>query len=185
MKKYSKWSIIIATILLGASLAIAKPVKADSTESSQSSSVVNQSSNNSQSNKNNTQTKKHFNRRDYLKRKPELVRLKHETTLYRDSDLTKKDHEIHRGRHLLISALIDSNDQKEPVLRTKDGDYLSAKKDLVEPEKPYQNPRRYHQVHYTQIKPYGKVGYDLYRGYEGIKTWKVMHRLHTWSGRNY
>lgn len=49
----------------------------------------------------------------------------------------------------------------------------------------YQNPRRYHQIHYTQIKPYGKVGYNLYRGYEGIKTWKVMHRVGTWYGRNY
>lgn len=49
----------------------------------------------------------------------------------------------------------------------------------------YQNPKGYHQVHYTQIKPYGKVGYNLYRGYEGIKTWKVMHRMGTWAGKNY
>lgn len=51
--------------------------------------------------------------------------------------------------------------------------------------KNYQNPKRYHQISYTQIKPYGKVGYTLRRGFEGIKTWKVMHRLGTWNGRNY
>lgn len=51
--------------------------------------------------------------------------------------------------------------------------------------KNYQNPKRYHQISYTQIRPYGKVGYTLRRGFEGIKTWKVMHRLGTWNGRNY
>lgn len=40
-------------------------------------------------------------------------------------------------------------------------------------------------MQYTQIKPYGKVGYNLSRGYEGIKTWKVMHRVGTWAGTNY
>ena len=49
----------------------------------------------------------------------------------------------------------------------------------------YENPKGYHQIHYTQIKPYGHVGYNLYRGYEGIKTWKVMHRMGTWYGKNY
>lgn len=50
---------------------------------------------------------------------------------------------------------------------------------------PYQNPKPYHQIHYTQIKPYGPVGYTLKPGFEGIKTWKVMHRMHTWKGKNY
>ena len=38
----------------------------------------------------------------------------------------------------------------------------------------YQNPKGYCQVQDKQIKPYGKVGYTVKRGYEGIKTWKIM-----------
>lgn len=34
----------------------------------------------------------------------------------------------------------------------------------------YQNPKAYYQVQDTQIKPYGKVGYTVKKGYEGIKT---------------
>lgn len=56
---------------------------------------------------------------------------------------------------------------------------------VIKQKKYYQNPKQYHQIHYTQIKPYGQVGYNLYRDYEGIKTWKVMQRVGTWTGRNY
>jgi cell wall-associated NlpC family hydrolase len=62
--------------------------------------------------------------------------------------------------------------------------FLPAKTSLLAAVKGYQNPKGYHQVHYTQVKPYGTVGYNLYRGYEGIKTWRVMHRLSTWAGHN-
>ncbi|WP_125588824.1 peptidoglycan-binding protein [Companilactobacillus jidongensis] len=37
----------------------------------------------------------------------------------------------------------------------------------------YQNPNGWLQVQNTQIQPVGNVGYDLYNGVEGIKTWLV------------
>ena len=37
----------------------------------------------------------------------------------------------------------------------------------------YQNPNGWLQIQNTQIKPVGTVGYDLYNGVEGIKTWLV------------
>ncbi|MFC6254719.1 NlpC/P60 family protein [Secundilactobacillus hailunensis] len=46
----------------------------------------------------------------------------------------------------------------------------------------YQNPKAYYQVQDTQIKPYGKVGYTVKRGYEGIKTWKIMKKMGTFAG---
>ncbi|WP_220728920.1 C40 family peptidase [Apilactobacillus xinyiensis] len=48
----------------------------------------------------------------------------------------------------------------------------------------YQNPKKYYQIQSSQIKPYGKVGYNLNIGYEGIKTYKVMRRLGTYGGYN-
>ncbi|WP_276804152.1 NlpC/P60 family protein [Lactobacillus hominis] len=49
-------------------------------------------------------------------------------------------------------------------------------------DKAYQNPAGYYQVQYSQIKPTGKVGYTVGRGYEGIKTWLIMRRLGTFGG---
>lgn len=37
----------------------------------------------------------------------------------------------------------------------------------------YQNPNGWLQIHNEQIKPVGNVGYPLYNGVEGIKTWLV------------
>lgn len=37
----------------------------------------------------------------------------------------------------------------------------------------YQNPNGWLQIQNTQIKPVGPVGYELYNGVEGIKTWYV------------
>lgn len=37
----------------------------------------------------------------------------------------------------------------------------------------YQNPNGWLQIHNEQIKPVGPVGYELYNGVEGIKTWLV------------
>lgn len=34
------------------------------------------------------------------------------------------------------------------------------------------------------MKPYGKVGYTVKRGYEGIKTYLIMKRLGTYNGYN-
>lgn len=47
---------------------------------------------------------------------------------------------------------------------------------------PYQNPSQFYQVSYKQIKPVGKVGYNLVRGSEGIKTWLVLRALGLNSG---
>ena len=46
----------------------------------------------------------------------------------------------------------------------------------------YQNPKPYYQVQDKQIQPYGKVGYTVKRGYEGIKTWKIMRKMGTFGG---
>lgn len=42
---------------------------------------------------------------------------------------------------------------------------------------PYQNPSKYFQIAYTQIKPSGKVGYNIAYNYEGIKAWLVLGKL--------
>lgn len=115
--------------------------------------------------------------------KVSVIKLTATSDLYQDADLTTAAGAKTAGSHLLISSSL-TNDQGQRVLKTTDGHYLAAAAKHVA-VKAYQNPRRYHQVQYTQIKPYGKVGYTLRRGYEGIKTWKVMHRLGTWNGRNY
>lgn len=39
-----------------------------------------------------------------------------------------------------------------------------AKKSYVSVPKLYQNPKKYHQIHYTRVKPYGQVGYTVSRG---------------------
>lgn len=87
----------------------------------------------------------------------------------RDAALTQVDHHAKKEYHYLTSKLVTPTDSA-PVLKLSNGKYISAKKSLIAKVKGYQNPKGYHQVHYTQIKPYGHAGYNLYRGYEGIKT---------------
>lgn len=125
-----------------------------------------------------------FNKNDYLTSNPKIIKLKKTTSLYKDSALTQKTSSAKAGQHFLIDQYINQENHP-PVLKTSTGLYLPAKKELMKKVKGYQNPKTYHQVQYKQIKPYGKVGYNLYRGYEGIKTWKVMHRMGTWAGKNY
>ena len=119
----------------------------------------------------------------YFESNPKIIKLKRSTSLYRDANLTQTVKSAKKGSHYLITKLV-KNDHGY-ALKTNSGQYLTADTNASQKVKAYQNPKKYHQVHYTQIKPYGKVGYNLYRGYEGIKTWKVMHRMGTWAGKNY
>lgn len=95
----------------------------------------------------------------------------------RDRDMSKKFLVITASAMLFIGGL--------SVAATSNISANSQTKSTQQAQKLYQNPKRYHQIHYSQIKPFDKVGYTLRRGYEGIKTWKVMHKMHTWRGRNY
>lgn len=200
MIKKQKWTTMIIAAMLSLSLTSISSVKADSVDSANLSQNTNQSAqtaNNSNSDQENPRNDNsssatapnnskptHFNSKDYLSSRPHLVRLKQTTSLYADKNLTQVTHRVNKGHHFWVKTLLKA-ENGEPVLQLRNGDYISAKKSLLAAVKPYQNPKAYHQIHYTQIKPYGKVGYNLYRGYEGIKTWKVMHRLGTWSDRNY
>lgn len=72
---------------------------------------------------------------------------------------------------------------KDSALKQKSGSM--AKKSYVSVPKLYQNPKKYHQIHYTRVKPYGQVGYTVSQGFEGIKTYLIMKRLGTYNGYNY
>lgn len=172
-----RWTAAILAALMTVSIATTT-VKADDTSANSNETQTTATTNQTSSA---TTDKVTYNKADYLTNNPKLVKVKHATTLYRDAALTKSAHNAKAGSHFLISKIIKSDDQV-PVLKTSDGFYLPAKKSLLTKVKAYQNPKQYHQVQYTQIKPYGKVGYNLSRGYEGIKTWKVMHRMGTWGG---
>lgn len=167
MNKHVKWTAAIAAALFGMSL-MTTTTQADSTNSSASSAAST------------SQVDKNVN---YFKSNPKIIKLKKSTTLYKDAALTDQAKTAQKGGHYLITSLINTDNGS--VLKTNSGLYLTADTANSQKIKGYQNPKKYHQVHYTQIKPYGKVGYNLYRGYEGIKTWKVMHRMGTWAGSNY
>ena len=171
MRKQSKWTIAIASALIGISVCATSVQAAD----------VNGNVTTSQSSETTSAT---YNKADYFSRKPQIIRVKHTTTAYKDAGLTNSARKVKSGEHFLVKGLVKPEGQA-PVVRTTSGLYLPAKTSLLASVKGYQNPRGYHQVHYTQVKPYGQVGYNLYRGYEGIKTWKVMHRLGTWAGQDY
>ena len=171
MRKQSKWTIAIASALIGISVCDTSVKAAD----------VNGNVTTSQSSETTSAT---YNKADYFSRKPQIIRVKHTTTAYKDAGLTNSARKVKSGEHFLVKGLVKPEGQA-PVVRTTSGLYLPAKTSLLASVKGYQNPRGYHQVHYTQVKPYGQVGYNLYRGYEGIKTWKVMHRLGTWAGQDY
>lgn len=136
-----------------------------------SQSVINQPSNTLQ-------------KKSYYKSNPKIIQLKETTSLYKDRNLTVSSQKVKKGERFVITNLYDLNDGKK-VLKTADNHYLNADTTLSKKIKGYQNPKQYLQVQGTQIKPYGKVGYELSRGYEGIKVWKVMHKVGTWSGTNY
>lgn len=180
MKKRNISTLIVASLF--AAMSLATTVKADDIQPTDDNPVVISPANNDTAEKDAVKTKPKKTVH-YYKSKPVVIKLKKKTSLYKDAKLSKTAGSAKKGSHLLISKLIKTSDGK--VFKTNTGKYLSADISLSSKVKAYQNPKRYHQIHYTQVKPYGKVGYNLYRGYEGIKTWKVMHRMGTWAGRNY
>ena len=156
MKKQNKWTIAIVSALIGIGACTTSVQAADTT----SDVSTNQST---------SATTTSYSKADYFSRNPKIIRVKHSTPAYSDAALTNSVRTARSGEHFLVQSLITPN-CKAPVVRTTTGLYLPAKTSLLAAVKGYQNPKGYHQVHYTQVKPYGTVGYNLYRGYEGIKT---------------
>lgn len=179
MKKQKKWTIALISALIGVSTAVTTVQAADN-DSSTNQVVTQVNSSDSSTSENKVSYDKH----DYFSSNPKIIRVKHSTTAYKDAAMTKPARIVKAGEHFLTTGLVLADNQI-PVVKTNSGLYISAKKSLISAVKGYQNPKGYHQVHYTQIKPYGKVGYNLSIGYEGIKTWKVMRRMGTWAGVNY
>lgn len=160
MKKQNKWTIAIVSALIGIGACTTSVQAADTT----SDVSTNQST---------SATTTSYSKADYFSRNPKIIRVKHSTPAYSDAALTNSVRTARSGEHFLVQSLITPN-CKAPVVRTTTGLYLPAKTSLLAAVKGYQNPKGYHQVHYTQVKPYGTVGYNLYRGYEGIKTWQKL-----------
>ncbi|WP_412059784.1 C40 family peptidase [Lactobacillus delbrueckii] len=104
-----------------------------------------------------------------MSKKPVAIRAKKNLTLYKDSALKQKSGSMAKKSYSLVSKL-SKNADGVPVLTVP---------------KLYQNPKKYHQIHYTRVKPYGQVGYTVSRGFEGIKTYLIMKRLGTYNGYNY
>ncbi|MDD6408094.1 MAG: NlpC/P60 family protein [Lactobacillus equicursoris] len=160
--------------------------KADQNKTDQASSQSSSASQSSQTDQKTTKPETKvvkINLKNYLSKKPTVVRLKKTVTLYKNSALTKKAKTASKGTHYLVSKLTKNKDGV-PVLKLHNGKYAAAKKSDLAAVKPYQNPKQYHQIHYTRVKPYGKVGYTVKRGYEGIKTYLIMKRLGTYNGYN-
>lgn len=177
-KKMNKRHFQLAATLLASLALSASPVLADS--------QTNQANQSSQTDQKTTKPETKLvkiNLKNYLSKKPTVVRLKKTVPLYKNSALTKKAQTASKGTHYLVSKLTNNKDGV-PVLKLHNGKYVAAKKSDLATVKPYQNPKQYHQIHYTRVKPYGKVGYTVKRGYEGIKTYLIMKRLGTYNGYN-
>lgn len=65
---------------------------------------------------------------------------------------------------------LDNQDGKK-FYQIGNNTWINSDDSTTEPA--YQNPNGWLQIHNTQIKPVGTVGYELYNGVEGIKTWLV------------
>ena len=124
-----------------------------------------------------------INLKSYLSKKPVTIRAKKNLTLYKDPALKQKSGSMAKKSYSLVSKL-SKNADGVPVLKLKKGKYVAAKKSYISVPKLYQNPKKYHQIHYTRVKPYGQVGYTVKRGFEGIKTYLIMKRLGTYNGYN-
>lgn len=120
---------------------------------------------------------------DYYTTNPKIIRTKKTVVYYRDAARTHRAQTVKKNHYAKITQLVTVKGHA-PALKTNTGKYLTANKAFVAKTAGYQNPQKYYQVHNTQIKPYGKVGYTVKRNYEGIKTWKIMRRLGTANGYN-
>ncbi|QMU07634.1 DUF5776 domain-containing protein [Levilactobacillus suantsaii] len=119
----------------------------------------------------------------YYTTNPGIICTKKTVVYYQDAAKTKRLATIHKNHYAQISQVIQAKGHA-PVLKTTTGKYVTANRAFVAKTAGYQNPKRYYQVSYSQIKPYGQVGYTVKRNYEGIKTWKIMRRLGTANGYN-
>ena len=120
---------------------------------------------------------------DYYTTNPGIIKTKKTVVMYNDA---QKQHPLKRVTKNNYAKIINvvTLDKQSPILKTSSGKYITANKEFVTKTLGYQNPKKYYQVQYHQIKPYGKVGYTVKRGYEGIKTWKIMKKMHTANGYN-
>lgn len=114
----------------------------------------------------------------YYTANPGIIRTKNTVVYYQNAAKTKKAATIKANHYAKITKVVTVKGHT-PLLKTNTGKYVTANKAFVAKTAGYQNPKKYYQVNYTQIKPYGKVGYTVKRNYEGIKTWKIMKRLGT------
>lgn len=88
---------------------------------------------------------------DYLSKKPVAIRAKRALVLYCDSALKQKSGSLAKKSYSLTNSL-RKNATGVPVLKLSNGKYLPAKKSYVSVPKLYQNPKKYHRIHYTRIK---------------------------------
>lgn len=121
---------------------------------------------------------------NYFLHKPNIIKIKQATGLYSDSARTKKKGTAPKGEFYKVDKLVTS-DKHYPVLKLANGQYITAHCRYVAKTKGYQNPKQYYQVQYSQIKPYGTVGYNLGWGYMGVKTYMVCKKLGIYNGYNF
>lgn len=119
----------------------------------------------------------------YYTENPKIIRVKKNTVLYKDANRTKKAGTAKKEDYFKVDKWVHEKN-KVPVLKLSNGNYITANKDYVSKTKGYQNPKQYYQVSYSQIKPYGQVGYNLNLNYEGVKTYMVMRKMGTYNGYN-
>lgn len=112
-----------------------------------------------------------------------IVKTKKAIAVYNTPQKTKLVQKVAAKNFFKVSEIVKT-DNHAPMFKVGNGKYITSNKEFVVGSKGYQNPKQYYQVHYTKIKPYGKVGYTVKRGYEGIKTYKIMRRLGTFNGYN-
>ncbi len=119
----------------------------------------------------------------YYSTNPGIIRAKKTVAAYTTATKSNKTQAIKKGSYAKITKLVSVKGHA-PMLQTNTGKYITANKAFVAKTAGYQNPKKYYQVQYHQIKPYGKVGYTVKPGYEGIKTWLIMKKMHTTNGYN-
>lgn len=119
----------------------------------------------------------------YYSSNPKIIRMKQGAKLYKDAARKRQAGIAKKDDYFKVYKLIHEKG-KLPVLKLSNGYYITANKNYVAKTKGYQNPKQYYQISYSQIKPYGTVGYNLNLNYEGVKTYMVMCKLGTYYGYN-
>lgn len=119
----------------------------------------------------------------YYSSNPKIIRMKQGAKLYKDAARKHQAGIAKKEDYFKVDKWIHEKG-KLPVLKLSNGYYITANKDYVAKTKGYQNPKQYYQISYSQIKPYGTVGYNLNLNYEGVKTYMVMRKLGTYYGYN-